>query len=164
MSKETVFGSIPHCDGGSTPKSFIKGMFGIGADPRRIYDLLFTDRRIVRAKLSDGIMEAAGNPFKVLAAGINDLKRFKTGEHDSYVEQREKYNNMSIQQVIESDKWNVTINYSDINKISLLVTAGKKMVHVKFETSEKEHFYFFPAEFLDRAQQLIKMHLSDKFT
>ena len=165
---EKIHGSIPHGDGGFGPRSFFGRMFGMKKDTRRVYDLFFTDRRIIRAKISDGISAAITgkvfvNPFAVLSHARKDLDRFKTGEHDPYKEQRENYSSMDIEQIITFDKYNRAVDYSEITKVSITLAAGGKMARFLFETEKEFHVYMFPADYMDRAQQLVKTHLSEKY-
>ena len=177
MSEEIIHGAIPNASGNYHPATVMKSLFTIKQDEKREYDLVFTDNRIIRAKLSDGVTGKKTNmggffglglvgtlvdAATEVAAEMGELSKVGTGSHEAYEEQREKYQAMGANQILAAEKHNIDVHYNDIN----IVWRGQvgKMCSINFKTSEQRHSYDFPAVYKDKAQQLIQTFLSEKFT
>jgi|ETNmetMinimDraft_21_1059911.scaffolds.fasta_scaffold21053_4 hypothetical protein len=176
MGEEIIHGAIPNASGNYVGATIMQNMFKLwGHDEEREFDLIFTDNRIIRAKVSDGITGKKTNlsfglgvigslvdATSELSARVGELKKMGTGDHEAYEEQREKYQSMGVEQILKAEKHNMDISYNDI---SIIWIAKKgKMCAVCFKTDSQRHSYDFPAVYQDKAKQLIQTFLSDKYT
>jgi hypothetical protein len=69
---------------------------------------------------------------------------------------------MGAEQILTAEKHNMDIPYRKINKVWMSKVG--KMCSIHLITDNQHHDYDFPAVYQDKAQQLVKTFLSEKFT
>ena len=140
MSEETIVSVITDAQGQKNQ------MWGL----RRDFDLLFTNERIICAV-------TANSGGAALLGGWIGYAISKSGKGKA----REKYQSMTIEQIMESDKNNFAIPYDSIKEIRVNEVLGNAGLGIKWSGGSYTGFNF-PRKQVDVAKRMVNTYAKDK--
>lgn len=140
--EEIIYGVIANATG-------VKSLWGTTKD----YDLIFTNKRIIVAMTANsGTAMAFGG---ALGWAISKSGRDK---------RRERYQQMSAEEIARAHSKNFSISYSDIQSVRIVKFLGYGTIIIKWPGGPLKmgSQFNFPGKHLDTALRMVNMFLSDK--